>query len=465
VADTSNLQAIVARSPDKSFFSVLMFSIADPVAARGFLRTWTPQTPAGAAPDTAGVGELHFLFSWSGLEKLLAGNPDLDPAVGRKAFDTFFVDPAQAPDSAAMAGQLGFIGKSDPGQWWQDFKSSDVEMAIYGAFDDAAQRADYVERLRTSAAGLGLVELRLPSFPDGAAAGYRPPGGRLHFGYRDGLTTPDIDWTDSGRPGAVDPREVITGYPSDDYPTTPFKPGPWQDFSREGAYAALTWICQDVGRFEAYLETNKAKVAPLAGTADPKEWLASRLLGRWRDGTSVALCPTPPANPPDLDNAFGYADDPSGLKCPLTAHIRIANSRDQPLKFANRIRFPKGPPRLLRRGFSYGGPWQSPADDGEERGIVGIFLFARVNEQFYTVLRWMHRTDFSDVFQPIPNTGQDALIGDRSDPASSNVVHLPSKGAATTDIGLDTFINYRGVVVLFAPGIHALAILAGTAPP
>jgi deferrochelatase/peroxidase EfeB len=222
------------------------------------------------------------------------------------------------------------------------------------------------------------------------------------------------------------------------------------------------WISQDVGRFEQYLTDKAPEVARFAGTADPREWLAARLLGRWRDGTPLALHDKEPAAPADLNNDFGYADDPTGMKCPVTAHIRVVNSRDQPLKFANKVRFPNGPPRLARRGFSYGAPWTGPKENDEDRGIVGMFFCARVNEQFYTVLRWMHQTDFSEVYKTFPKgtRAQDALVGDRSDATANTTIHLVSADRQSADVGLGTFISYRGVALLFAPGMEALATLA-----
>ena len=73
------------------------------------------------------------------------------------------------------------------------------------------------------------------------------------------------------------------------------------------------------------------------------------------------------------------------------SYPEIVNSRDQGLTFPNRVRFPGGPggvvPRLIRRGFSYGEPLQTVEDDLQDRGLVGFFFRARVNEQFYTILR------------------------------------------------------------------------------
>jgi hypothetical protein len=143
-------------------------------------------------------------------------------------------------------------------------------------------------------------------------------------------------------------------------------------------------------------------------------------------------------------------------------HIRVVNSRDQPLKFANQVRFPKGPPRVIRRGFSYGPHLDGIQDDGRDRGIIGLFYFARVNEQFYTILRWIHKTEFSDVFRKIPDglNAQDALAGNREDPKANTQLHIPQADKAALDLQLKNFIRYKGVVVLFAPSIKALNTIA-----
>lgn len=465
MADIENLQALVARSSAKASYAVLLFAIEDPQAAAGFLRNWIAETPSGFSAESDGRAALHFLFGWPGLEKLLEQS-DLDLATGRRAFDVFFADPLQAPDQPALAEQMGFTGASDARTWWDGhFKTRDIEFAIYGAFDTPAQRSDYLERIRADARRRGLRELGVPAFPEQALAGFRPRGGRLHFGYRDGITTPKVDWSGGRAAGMVDMREIITGYPSDDYPTAPFKAGPWQTFSREGSFGCLTWVSQDAVRFETFLDDNAASVAGLAGESDPREWLAAKLLGRWRNGAPLPLHPTEQPADPDLAGDFGFADDPSGLACPITAHIRVVNSRDQPMSFPNRIRFPNGPPRLGRRGFSYGKSLEDGGHPDEDRGLVGLFLCARVNEQFYTVMRWMQKTDFSDVYRAAPDgtRAQDALLGERSSPGSNTTLRLVASGAAPLSIGLATFLRYRGVAVLFAPGMAALRRLAGAA--
>ncbi|MGV3635474.1 MAG: Dyp-type peroxidase [Pseudorhodoplanes sp.] len=460
--DLNNIQAIIARSSTKPSIAVLLFRLGEPAAAKHFLTQWISSIPAGHAPDVAGTPALHMMFSWRGIETLLRGHAELDADEGQREIETFFVDPGQSP--ANLAPQLGFLDQSQPGQWWSGrFASGDIDLAIHVSCDDDNQRADVLDRLRVSAIAHGLAELTLPDFTNiNALSGFRPAGGILHFGYRDGITTPDVDWGDTAEPGKSDFREFVVGYPNDDYPVPPQRPGPWQDFARDGSYAALAWIHQDVATFNRFLADHAPLATPHADPAAAVERLAAKLMGRWRDGSPISKYPDSHPATPRLENDFSFRNDPVGAACPLTAHIRVVNCRDQPMSFPNQMRFGRGAPRLIRRGFSYGPPLNGETDDGADRGLVGVFFCARVNEQFYTVLRWIQKTDFSDDFESLPHglRSQDGLFGNRSDPNAQTNFRLVRPAREPVDIPLKNFITYKGVVVLFAPSVRSLATLA-----
>src|SRR5262249_225079 len=158
---------------------------------------------------------------------------------------------------------------------------------------------------------------------------------------------------------------------------------------------AFVWIYQDVAAFNHFLRENGPVVAPNLPSRDAEELLAAKLMGRWRDGSPLILTPERPDENLSMANEFRYPGDPKGLRCPLNAHIRIANRRDEALDFANETMFPAGSPRLLRRGTPYGPPLDGEADDHVDRGVVGMFFCANIDRQFYTIMRWMNKTDFS----------------------------------------------------------------------
>ena len=92
-----------------------------------------------------------------------------------------------------------------------------------------------------------------------------------------------------------------------------------------------------------------------------------------------------------------------------------------------------------------------------------------MNEQYYSVLRWMQQTQFSDLFDDGKpgRAGQDRLIGSRL-PGGENRTPdadiIATAGGVSTTISLQPFIRYPGVAILFVPSMAALRDLAATGP-
>lgn len=458
--DPGNVQGMVAYRYEQPHYAVLLFKLSDPAGARAFIRAHLPKVPrASQDPRTLAGPVLNFAFTWAGLKTLLADDPELDLAAGRLQFDFAFTD--QTPDHAAVRDQLGFIHESMPENWWDKrFTSSEIHMALYAAFDKDVVETPLAE-IRAAAAQAGMHELKVSNFPNGALGGHAPAGGILHFGYRDGITSPTIDWHDTRAAETVNFREFFMGYPSEDYPVSPQSPGPWREFARDGSFACLAWIHQDVATFNRFLDSNAA-LAPDEVTADLKrDWVAAKLMGRWPDGSPLVRHPHRPPATPDFDDGFGYGGDRDGVGCPLSAHIRVVNVRDQELTFPNQSRFPSGPPRFVRRGFTYGSTLAGPDDDGADRGVIGTFICARINEQFYTALRWMQKTEFCEDHFRKPHTGtmQDGLFGNRRKPQADTTFPIPIGNNEAVSAQLADFIAYKGVAVFFLPSLAGLARL------
>jgi hypothetical protein len=74
----------------------------------------------------------------------------------------------------------------------------------------------------------------------------------------------------------------------------------------------------------------------------------------------------------------------------------------------------------------------------------------------------MQKTDFADGFASLPKGAerQDALTGQRPHPAAVASLRLDAP-EEPVEIDLANFIRYRGVAVLFAPGVRSLRVLAG----
>lgn len=277
-----------------------------------------------------------------------------------------------------------------------------------------------------------------------------------HFGYVDGLSQPTI----AGAPmaGIKDPfprvkaGEFVLGQPTQR--DKPWDPVPVPDeLGRNGSFAAFRVMSQDVEAFEDFLTTESER----AGI--DRELLAAKLCGRWRNGEPLVMRPpSVPAGtiPRENLNAFDYeatkefpADDHEGLLCPRGAHIRRAFPRSQRV-----VDDSDGlQRRIVRRGMPY--DWEL-SDGCRERGIVGMFICASLENQFEYVMRhWINDSLFTGGRL---GRAKDPMIG-ANDPADSR---FATPGTPRVEAkGFPRFVTTRGCAYLFLPSMRALRYMAG----
>ena len=106
---------------------------------------------------------------------------------------------------------------------------------------------------------------------------------------------------------------------------TPAIPTP-DVLGRNGSYVVFRKLHQRVAAFRQYLKAN-------ASGPEGEELLAAKMMGRWRSGAPLALCPL--HDDPELgadrarSNAFLFKeDDAIGYHTPCGSHIRRMNPRD-----------------------------------------------------------------------------------------------------------------------------------------
>lgn len=439
--DPADVQAIVRWPYRYQFSRHLLFEAIDPAGSRAFLRRLLPMV-THAAQSLEGSPEplVNVAVTWPGLVRLGVLDAGLAGAV--TAFPNRF---SQQPPPAA-------------GEWCGRFSSADVHLDIQLHCRTEAV-LDSTSRGIRALAEPALREHTVRDGPEGALSGQALRGGRMHFDVLDGISEPDINWTDApGGPGTVDLRHVLLGYSTPGIPSHP-DVEPWVTLVRNGTYAVLQWIYQDAAALEQYLDAAAPLLAPALPLDEARKLLKAKMLGRWEDGTPLALSPDGP-DPAQSRTAFGYADDPQGLRCPLHAHVRLANRRDQPLNPLEAASFPAGGPHLLRRGLPYGEPLVGSVDDGRDRGLVGMFLCADLQRQFFTVLKWINRADFSPVFDPGRSHLQDLMMADRAVFGADLGAVIPVAGSQPDLPPLRQFIQTRGTLLTLMPGLAGLALLA-----
>lgn len=413
----------------------IMLRIDDRAAGHQLLKRLTPAI-ASASDLTSPAGDawVAVALSYHGLSAL--GLP-------QASLDSF--SPEFRQGMAARAAELGDVGASAPANWERPLGTSEVHLVIAAVAPDHRRLEKVLSRARQAYQEMA-----------GVTAIYRQdcgqlPTGREPFGFRDGIGQPAIEG--SGLAGSnpqeapLKAGEFVLGY-LDESGRLPPQPQP-EVLGRNGSYVALRKLQQDVAAFRRYL-------ADHASSAAEEEWLAAKLMGRWRSGAPLALCPE--SDDPKLgadparNNDFLYEDsDPKGFKCPLGSHARRMNPRDQfkhEITQVNRH-------RLIRRGTVYGPPLPPEIleDDGAERGIIFLFIGASLSRQFeFVQSEWVNQ----GIFIGAPSE-KDPICGPND---GTGVFTIPKQPIRQRLGGLPRFVTNRGGEYFFLPGLRALRWLA-----
>ena len=433
--DLADVQGNVLRGYTMPAAAYLFLRIVDVARARALMRRMLPQVmtaaPWAAPPATA----MNVAFTFAGLRELELSGDVL------ASFPEAFRD-----GMAARAAALGDRGPSAPSTW--EFEGAHVLVTVY-AVDAEHLRAALAEILAADVEnGVELVFLQRAE----ALA-----GGKDHFGFFDGIAQPAIAGTGvEPRPGDGQPdgaggwRDVATGeallgYVDEDGtpPAAPLAP-----FDRNGTFVVYRKLRMHVAAFRRYVASVEYPGGP--------EQLAAKIVGRWPDGTPLTLSPERPdpavSGDPRRINAFSYADDGDGYKCPLGAHIRRANPRDSPGFFGGRL---SNRHRIIRRGRAYGAPLAPGAmeDDGVDRGLVFICFQADIWRQFETIQAlWV---DDGDPFGL--GRDKDFLVGEPHGTTGKMTIQGRPPFFLKPQ---PRFVTLRGGDYLFQPSMTALRALA-----
>jgi len=361
--------------------------------------------------------------------------------VPQDSLDSF--PPAFQQGMAARAELLGDVGENGPQHWEPPLGSPDVHVALAALSPDADTLGAVLQRARAAYDLLPGVEAIWRQEV------YALPGERTSFGFKDGISHPAIEG--SGVPGTnpheppLKAGELVLGYRDE---MGGFPPAPQPDvLGRNGGYIAFRKLHQKVAAFRRHLQAN-------SGGPDQEELLAAKMMGRWRSGAPLALCPMhdDPALGADgaRNNAFLFrADDATGYRTPPGSHIRRCNPRDAEVAGVVRLH------RMIRRGTAYGPPLPHGVleDDGAERGLMFAFVGAHLKRQFeFVQSEWV-------------NGGEFLGLGDARDPVigaadGTGGYTIPRRPIPQRLKGLASFVVTRGGEYGFVPSLSALRWLA-----
>ncbi|MCK1604762.1 Dyp-type peroxidase [Bradyrhizobium sp. 166] len=326
--------------------------------------------------------------------------------------------------------------KSDPAGWRVGGTGAPVGVLLIVASNDGGATASRAQELVTSAVAAGL------------SVGHRDTLRRLddreHFGFRDGISQPQVAGLDDV--GELQPGNFVFGYPKV-AGSEPFWPvvDP-RGLTDNGSLLVFRRLAQDVGAFRAFCASEAMRLAA--------QWpglsaghLGALIVGRWPSGTPVATGQTQDPGQLPPNNDFDFKGDPDGVSCPLGAHIRKINPRNGPKDVLE-------VPRMLRRGVPFG-PLYDAAPEAD-RGLAFIAFQSSVKSQFeFLTQHWMN----SDLN---PGRGNDLLVG-RSDGSARTMKIRGPAGPIQISAPLADWIKPTGGAYLFVPGKSGLAKF-GTPP-
>ena len=343
------------------------------------------------------------------------------------------------------ASRVGDVGPNSPQYWLEgltDDQAVHLVVSLYTGSAEAQDRATVAFRAASASAFADVAEpFDGAEFPDTL--------GWVHFGYRDNLSQPTISGDPLPRPRDDQPLspagEFVLGYESQYSGVRLDVPQP-VELGKNGSFSAFRILEQQVAEFEDFLETSGTTTG--LGT----ETIAAKVVGRWRNGLPLLLSPdtdSPPIPVPESSwNDFSYGTDADGVRCPIGAHIRRSNPRDQRMR-------PTGDGhqrRLMRRAMPFGARW-NPGDspDGISRGLVGHFIGASLLLQFETLMgEWLN----IGMTEPRITGSDDILLG--ADPARSKLIIPSADGSSTQVAGFGPFVTTRAGIYLFLPSLTAL---------
>jgi deferrochelatase/peroxidase EfeB/cytochrome P450 len=485
---------------------------------------------------------MNIAFSPAGLKRLgLGALMHQDGGHSSSALTSFpaaFRSGMVGPDRQQI---LGDINENAPSHWkWGADDKTDAVLLLYAENTEALDRLIQQEEAALESKNISVTNKILTEQLPTNVNDIKEP-----FGFRDGISQPVIKGSRQFQSGVndihvVEPGEFILGYkdsagyypttavvnanakgahflPSlpesmpDRFPVFPAEPnGDLKDLGRNGTFLVVRQLEQHKSKFDTFLEQQASTLRKEYGLDYiTKEWVGAKLVGRWKDGSSLLRYPykskstllaakrlqdaqaaevshlstlhdplhsktapisdeqsaqqipsldrhSDPSSPAKVsptprfsDNDFLHGiDDPQGQRCPFSAHIRRANPRDSLAPGEPTQLRISNRHRILRRGRVY----KESGKDGGEKGLLFMCLNVNLERQYEFIQQtWIN----SSSFHGLENEG-DVI----AQPDAKEKFTIPTASGPIVIKNLQSFITVRGGGYFFMPSRSAIRFFA-----
>lgn len=468
----------------------LLLTIKDKQCASDWLQNtkFLSALPGKQLPDAA----TQIAFTAQGLQRMGLNHETLS-----QFSDEFLQGMGQ---NANRSRRLGDIGNSAPSNWqwgYNDQPDLHVLLLLYSRKASMDTHRETVLN-QTFDKAFGILH----TLPTETLSAKEP------FGFIDGISQPKIDWeqnqsTDTHErdeySNLLAPGEIVLGYnneygqitnrplidPADDpnsslLPTAPENPA-LHDFGGNGAYLVVRQLEQHVDRFWQFMQAQSSDSVNSDTTGADRskaaEQLAAEMVGRHLDGTPLVKSTG--------RNQFTFDEDPDGLQCPISSHIRRSNPRSGDFppgvkgwfdRLVKAMGFKRQSEyedlvassrfhRILRRGRTYGSKQSSSAtqNNTQAQGLQFVCLTGNILRQFeFVQSAWSVSSSFAGLREqrdPLLGHRQPRLSGTHTDSFMRPTKH----GVQEKTTSLPDFVTVLGGAYFFLPGISAINYLAHTA--
>ena len=429
--DLQDIQATILRDRPLPYHGINVFlEILNAASAKAFLKEIIPYVTNAQNWWNNDDAWLAIAFSYEGLKNLEL------PQSTMESFPEAFKN-----GMAARSKKLMDINENAPEKWEASFKKPGNHIAVSIT---AKSKAELEEKKK--------IALQILSKHTGVKlhfqADFDTPieGNFNHFGFRDGISNPEIEGSGAERLNnkerPIKAGEFLLGYANEAGNYYPM-PQPIE-FAKNGTFVIFRKYHSHVAAFNKYL-------AEQAKSKDEQELIAAKMVGRWRSGAPLNMCPFKDNAALGADTAknndFDFSNDTNGKIVPYSSHMRRMNPRDTKMAVLSDVNLH----RIIRKGVGYGPalPDGSTKDDGNERGLYFIAFSAKAMETLeFLQKEWINHGNFISL-----KNERDPIIGLNEGKGTFTMPHDP---LPRRFIGMPTFNTLKGGMYLFMPGINAI---------